>query len=98
MSDAAIQKCLRALFREGGHEQVVAVAHEAARKGRAAELPADLPAALREALLAAGIERLHGHQRAAYDALRAGENVVISTGLEDRPPPKAMFSPAFQTL
>jgi DEAD/DEAH box helicase domain-containing protein len=80
VSDAAIQKRLRALFREGGHEQVVAVAHEAARRGRAAELPDDLPAALREALLAAGIERLHGHQRAAYDALRAGENVVISTG------------------
>ena len=80
MSDAAVQKRLRALFREGGHEEVVAVAHEAARRGRAAELPADLPAALREALLAAGIERLHGHQRAAYDALRAGENVVISTG------------------
>ncbi len=80
MSDSAVQKRLRALFREGGHEQVVAVAHEAARRGRAAELPANLPAALREALIAAGIERLHGHQRAAYDALRAGENVVISTG------------------
>src|SRR5665648_822755 len=80
MTGDAIQKRLRALFREGGHEQVVAVAHEAARKGRAAELPDGLPAALREALLAAGIERLHGHQRAAFDALRAGENVVISTG------------------
>jgi DEAD/DEAH box helicase domain-containing protein len=80
VSSSATQKRLRALFREGGHDQVVAVAHEAARMGRAAELPADLPAALREALLAAGIERLHGHQRAAYDALRAGEHVVISTG------------------
>ena len=80
VSNSATQKRLRALFREGGHDQVVAVAHEAARKGRAAELPVDLPAALREALLAAGIEHLHGHQRAAFDALRAGENVVISTG------------------
>ena len=80
MTGDAIQKRLRALFREGGHEQVVAVAHEAARKGRAAELPDGLPAALREALLAAGIKQLHGHQRAAFDALRAGENVVISTG------------------
>ena len=80
VSSSATQKRLRALFREGGHEQIVAVAHEAARKGRAAELPADLPAALREALLAAGIKQLHGHQRAAFDALRAGENVVISTG------------------
>ncbi len=80
MTADATQTRLRALFRKGGHEQVVAVAHEAARRGRAAELPADLPAALREALLAAGIERLHGHQRAAFDALRAGDNVVISTG------------------
>ncbi|HEY5386970.1 MAG TPA: DEAD/DEAH box helicase, partial [Thermoleophilia bacterium] len=80
MSDAAIQKRLRALFREGGHEQVVAVAHEAARRGRATDLPDDLPAALREALRAAGIDRLYGHQRAAYDALLAGANVVISTG------------------
>ena len=80
MTADATEKRLRGLFREGGHEQVVAVAHEAARRGRAAELPADLPAALREALLAAGIEHLHGHQRAAFDALRAGDNVVISTG------------------
>jgi DEAD/DEAH box helicase domain-containing protein len=71
---------LRALFREGGHEQVAAVAHEAARRGRAAELPAPLPAALREALLAAGIGSLHGHQRAAWDLLQAGEHIVISTG------------------
>ena len=47
MTGDAIQKRLRALFREGGHEQVVAVAHEAARRGRAAELPDGLPAALR---------------------------------------------------
>src|SRR5665648_389582 len=80
MTGDPIQKRLRALFREGGHAQVVAVAPRAARKGRAAELPDGLPAALREALLAAGIERLHGHQRAAFDALRAGENMVISTG------------------
>ncbi len=75
-----MQRRLRAFFREGGHEQVVAVAHEAARKGRAAELPEDLPGALREALLAAGIHSLHGHQRAAFDLLRAGEHVVVSTG------------------
>ena len=45
VSSSATQKRLRALFREGGHEQIVAVAHEAARKGRAAELPDGLPAA-----------------------------------------------------
>jgi DEAD/DEAH box helicase domain-containing protein len=79
-STTAVQRRLRAFFREGGHEQVVAIAHEAARRGRATELPADLPAALREALSAAGIEQLHDHQRAAHDLLRAGENVVVSTG------------------
>ena len=75
-----VQRRLRAFFREGGHEQIVALAHEAARKGRAAELPNDLPDELRAALHAAGIRTLHGHQRAAYDLLRAAENVVISTG------------------
>jgi len=79
-STTVTQRRLRALFREGGHEQVVAVTHEAARRGRATELPADLPAALRAALFAAGIEGLHGHQRAAHDLLQAGENVVVSTG------------------
>ena len=49
-SIAVTRKRLRGLFREGGHEQVVAVAHEAARRGRATELPEGLPAALREAL------------------------------------------------
>ena len=73
-------RTLQALFTGGGHEQVVTVAHEAARRGRAAELPADLPAALREALLAAGVQSLHGHQAAARDLLAAGENVVVSTG------------------
>ena len=53
-----VQKRLRAFFREGGHEQIVALAHEAARKGRAAELPNDLPDELRAALLAAGIRTL----------------------------------------
>ena len=71
---------MRALFRQGGHEQVVARANEAARAGRAADLPDEVPAALREALLAAGIEQLYGHQRAAYDLLRAGHDVVVSTG------------------
>ena len=71
---------LRVFFTGGGHEQVVSVAHEAARRGRAAELPADLPPALREALLAGGVESLHGHQAAARDLLAAGENIVVSTG------------------
>jgi len=71
---------LRVFFTGGGHEQVVSVAHESARRGRATELPADLPPALREALLAGGIQSLHGHQAAARDLLAAGDNVVVSTG------------------
>ncbi len=71
---------LRALFTGGGHEQVVTVAHEAARRGHAADLPPDLPAELREALLAAGVHSLYGHQAAARERLAAGDNVVISTG------------------
>ena len=78
--DPAGEARLRALFRQGGHEQVVARANEAARAGRAADLPDEVPAALREALLAAGVEQLYGHQRAAYDLLRAGRDVVVSTG------------------
>ena len=58
--DPAGEARLRALFRQGGHEQVVARANEAARAGRAADLPEEVPAALREALLAAGILWLLG--------------------------------------
>jgi DEAD/DEAH box helicase domain-containing protein len=76
----AAARALSALFTGGGHEQVVAVAHEAARRGRAAGLPEDLPAALREALSAAGVTTLHGHQAAARDLLAAGRDVVVSTG------------------
>ena len=71
---------LRTFFTGGGHEQIVAVAHEAARRGRAADLPDDLPPALRETLFAAGVRTLYGHQTAARDALAAGDNVVVSTG------------------
>jgi DEAD/DEAH box helicase domain-containing protein len=77
---AGVRRGLEALFRADTHEQVVAVAHEAARHGRAVELPDDLPAALREALVAAGVSSLYGHQRAAFDLLAGGSNVVVSTG------------------
>ena len=71
---------LRALFREGGHDQVVAVAHEAARAGSSDPLPDELAGDLRRALEGLGIRRLHGHQREAYDLLAAGRNVVVATG------------------
>jgi DEAD/DEAH box helicase domain-containing protein len=76
----AAARTLQALFTGGGHEQVVAVTREAARRGRAAALPEDLPAALRDALSAAGITTLYGHQAATRDLLAAGRHVVVSTG------------------
>ena len=80
LPDSAVDRRLRALFSQRGHEQIVAVAHEAARAGRTTPLPEGVPAALHDALLAAGIDGLYEHQRAAYDLLRSGDNVVVSTG------------------
>jgi DEAD/DEAH box helicase domain-containing protein len=76
----AAARALSALFTSGGHEQVVLVAHEASRRGRVAGLPEKLPAALRDALSAAGVTTLYGHQTAARDLMAAGHDVVVSTG------------------
>ena len=80
MTAVDTQGRLQALFTGGGHEQVVAVAHEAARKGRAAPLPGGLHPAVAAALAAAGIDTLWSHQRETYDLLAEGKNVVVSTG------------------
>jgi DEAD/DEAH box helicase domain-containing protein len=74
------QSRLRALFRQGGHAQIVAVSHEAARTGAGKPPPGELPATVRKALAAAGITALHEHQRAAYDLLEGGSNVIVATG------------------
>lgn len=71
---------LQALFREGEHVQVVTVAREAARDGYLTGIPNDLSSALRETLRSAGIVTLYGHQHDAFELLRSGENVVVSTG------------------
>ena len=78
--DGAVDRRLNALFREGSREQIVALAHEAARRSRTTPLPETLPAYLGAALQTAGMHGLYGHQRAAYDLLDAGQNVVVSTG------------------
>jgi len=65
---------------DGSHEQVVYVTHRAARAARVAALPADLPPALAAALAGRGITELFSHQRRVWDLLRAGRNVVVSTG------------------
>jgi DEAD/DEAH box helicase domain-containing protein len=49
------------------------------REGSFVPLPADLPAGLSKALTARGIERLYSHQQDAWEAARAGHNVLVST-------------------
>ncbi|RDZ26654.1 DEAD/DEAH box helicase [Lysobacter silvisoli] len=49
------------------------------REGRYAPIPDDVPAALRAALHARGIERLYSHQAQAWEAARAGEHVAVVT-------------------
>jgi hypothetical protein len=43
-------------------------------------LPDSLPDLLRQRLELQGIKGLYPHQRAGYDALAAGSNVIVSTG------------------
>ncbi len=43
-------------------------------------LPADVPPPLVEMLRALGLERLYSHQVEAWEAARAGENLVLATG------------------
>jgi DEAD/DEAH box helicase domain-containing protein len=61
-------------------DEVAYVAEEGAREARLAPLPEELHPRLREALTAQGIDALYTHQRAAWDAARRGEHVVITTG------------------
>ncbi|HUQ06551.1 MAG TPA: DEAD/DEAH box helicase [Kofleriaceae bacterium] len=50
------------------------------REATYAPLPAGLHPGLRDALAARGIERLYAHQAEAFEAARAGENIVVTTG------------------
>lgn len=49
------------------------------REGRYAPIPDDVPAALKAALRARGIERLYSHQAEAWEATQRGEHVAIVT-------------------
>ncbi len=49
------------------------------KEGRFAELPADLPASVADALRTRGISRLYSHQAEALAHARAGRNLVIAT-------------------
>ncbi len=60
--------------------QIAALKPLPARAAQCGALQQPLPDALCALLRMAGIERLYRHQAEAYDAVRAGRHVVVSTG------------------
>jgi DEAD/DEAH box helicase domain-containing protein len=68
------------LFAQADHEQIVAVAHQAAQAALLADLPSDLAPVVRDALASRGITQLFDHQRRAFDLLAREANIVVSTG------------------
>jgi len=71
---------LGSLFGEGDHEEIVAVAHQAARAALLVDLPPELAPVVREALASHGVTQLYEHQRRAFDLLATRANIVVSTG------------------
>ena len=61
-------------------EELAHLTTEPARDPRLAPFPEALQPALRDALAAQGIERLYAHQAQAYDTVRAGDHVIVTTG------------------
>lgn len=51
-----------------------------ARLAQTGPIPEDLPTAVKQTLLAAGIHSLYSHQLEAWTHSRAGENIILSTG------------------
>ncbi|MDX6632289.1 MAG: box helicase protein, partial [Solirubrobacterales bacterium] len=62
-----------------GDQRLVAESEEGSRAARMVALPKSIDPALRDALAAAGIERLYAHQAAALEAARRG-NLVVTSG------------------
>src|SRR6059036_1439212 len=58
-------------------EELAYVGAEPARDAQLATLPDELDARVRAAL---GVDALYTHQRAAWDATRRGEHVIVTTG------------------
>src|SRR3954453_16849360 len=58
-------------------EELAHLANEPAREAQLAPLPDDVHASVRAAL---PFESLYLHQRAAWDAARRGEPVIVTTG------------------
>jgi len=65
--------------RPGYQGQIVHIEHLPARGARYGELTRPLPEPLAVALRDQGIERLYIHQAEAINAVRAGQNVIVST-------------------
>src|SRR5947209_454910 len=61
-------------------EELAHLGSEPAREARAAALPDELHAKVREALAAQGIGSLYAHQAEAWDAAALGENLIVTTG------------------
>jgi DEAD/DEAH box helicase domain-containing protein len=51
-----------------------------ARLAQTRPLPEDLPALIKQALIASGFHSLYSHQLEAWNGSRSGENVILSTG------------------
>ncbi|MGE5643578.1 MAG: DEAD/DEAH box helicase, partial [Byssovorax cruenta] len=51
-----------------------------ARLAQIGPFPEDLPAAVKNTLIAAGIHSLYSHQLEAWTGVRNGENIILSTG------------------
>ena len=63
----------------GVEPTLTALRHFSAQPPEFADFPEDLHPKLREVLAARGVEHLYTHQRAAYDAVRAGKSTVVVT-------------------
>ena len=61
-------------------EEVAYLGTEAAKTGRTEPFPDDLDPRVASALVAQGITALYRHQAEAWEATRAGENVIVTTG------------------
>ena len=77
-SDAPIERLVERLRRRH-RDRITGEATIAPRAARFAPFPPELDASLRDALARRGIDQLYSHQRAAWDRLRGGEDVVVVT-------------------
>jgi DEAD/DEAH box helicase domain-containing protein len=76
----SLETALQALRRDAGFmRNVTAWQPMPARAARTLPLPADLHPALAAALRSRGIDALYSHQAAAWQAARAGHNLVVAT-------------------